>query len=119
MGGPFKDALNAAQKFVASTDASTSLRWPNSTLLHGDVPAAVAELKRHEDGDLLIMGSSVLIRLLVSHNLIDEYRLPIAPILLGGGVGLFPDDGDLHRLQLVDCKSTWKGVILATYLPSS
>lgn len=89
-GGPFKDALNAARKFVASTNPSTRLGWPNSTLLHGDVPAAVAELKRHEDGDLLIMGSSVLIQSLVPHNLIDEYRLSIAPILLGGGVRCSP-----------------------------
>jgi dihydrofolate reductase len=118
-GGPFKDALNAAPKFVASTNPSLRLEWPNSTLLHGDVPAAVGELKRKHDGDLLIMGSGSLIHSLVPHDLIDEYRLAIYPILLGGGVRLFPDDGRLHRLQLMDSKSTKKGVILATYRPAS
>ena len=118
-GGLFKDALNAAPKFVASTNPSTRLRWPNSTLLHGDVPAAVGELKRKQDGTLLIMGSGSLIHSLMPHNLIDEYRLLIYPILVGGGVRLFPDDGESHRLQLVDSKPTTKGVILATYRPTS
>ena len=56
-GGPFKDALNAARKYVASSRSTTQLEWPNSTLLHGDVPAAVAELKQRPGGNLVIMGS--------------------------------------------------------------
>lgn len=117
-GGPFKDALNAAPKYVASTNPSTRLEWPNSTLIHGDVPAAVALIKREQEGDLLIMGSAQLIHSLLPHNLIDEFRLLIYPVLVGGGVRLFPDDGGLHRLQLVDSKTTSKGVILATYRPA-
>ena len=114
-GGPFKDALNAATKYVTSRDASTQLEWPNSTLLSGDVPEAVAKLKRERDGDLLIMGSGALIQSLVPHNLIDEFRLVIHPLLLGNGVRLFPDSGELHQLELVDSTRTAKGVILATY----
>jgi dihydrofolate reductase len=114
-GGPFKDALNAAHKYVASSSASTRLEWPNSTLLHGDIPAAVEQLKCDGDGQLLIMGSAVLIHSLLPHDLIDEYRLAIYPLLLGAGVRLFPDDGAFHRLTLVDSRTTTTGVILATY----
>jgi dihydrofolate reductase len=118
-GGPFKDALNAASKYVASRSASTKLEWPNSTLLHGDIPAAVEQLKREGEGRLLIMGSAMLIHSLVPHDVIDEYRLAIHPLLLGGGARLFPDDGSLHRLTLVDSKPTTTGVILATYRPAA
>jgi dihydrofolate reductase len=61
------------------------------------------------------MGSGALIQSLVPHNLIDEFRLVIHPLLLGGGVRLFPDDGEAHQLELVDSTHTTKGVILATY----
>ena len=114
-----KDALNAAHKYVASSSASTKLEWPNSTLLHGDIPAAVEQLKRQGDGQLLSMGSAVLIHSLLPHNLIDEYRLAIHPLLLGGGVHLFPDDDAFHRLTLVDSRASTTGVILATYRPAA
>jgi dihydrofolate reductase len=119
LGGPFKDALNAAPKFVASSSAATKLEWPNSTLLHGDIPAAVGQLKLQGEGQLLIMGSAVLIHSLLPHNLIDEYRLAIHPLLLGGGVRLFPDGGAFHRLTLVDSRTSTTGVILATYRPAT
>jgi dihydrofolate reductase len=118
-GGPFKDALNAAPKYVASSNPSTRLAWPNSKLLTGNVPSAVGNLKKEGEGNLLIMGSGALIQSLIPENLIDEYRLMIYPLLLGGGVRLFPVDGALHRLQLVDCTPTTTGVILATYRPAS
>ena len=117
-GGPFKDALNSARKFVASTTPDTRLEWPNSTLLVGDVPSAVERLKREHEGSFLIMGSAQLIHSLVPHGLIDEYRLAIYPLIVGGGVRLFPDGGQIHRLQLVEAKPTTKGVILATYHPA-
>jgi dihydrofolate reductase len=118
-GGPFKEALNASPKYVASSSASTKLEWPNSTLLHGDIPAAVAKLKSQGEGQLLIMGSAALIHSLLPHDLIDEYRLAIHPVLLGGGVRLFPDDGAFHRLRLVDSWPSTRGVILATYRPAA
>src|SRR5438094_3477993 len=61
-GGPYKDALMNAPKYIASSNPGTRLEWPNSTLIHGDVPAAVADVKRHSKGDLVIMGSGLLIR---------------------------------------------------------
>jgi dihydrofolate reductase len=113
-GGPYKEALNRAPKYVASTNSATRLDWPNSTLLHGDVPAAVAELKQSSAGDLVLMGSGQLIRSLLPHGLIDEYLLMIHPLVLGCGRRLF--EGDEHaKLRLVDSTSTTTGVILATY----
>src|SRR4051794_29731275 len=67
-GGPFRDALNAATKYVASSRASTTLDWPNSTLLHEDVPAAVADLKQQPGGNIVIMGSGRLIQSLMPHG---------------------------------------------------
>ena len=81
-GGPFKDGLNNARKYIASSSSATKLEWPNSTLVHGDVPAAVAELKKNPGGNLVIMGSGQLIRSLLPHGLIDEYLLMIYPLVL-------------------------------------
>src|SRR5947199_10852503 len=82
-GGPFKDALNNAHKYVASSNPATRLDWPNSTLLHGDVPAAVADLKQSSSANLVIMGSGMLIGSLMAADLIDEFLLWIAPIVRG------------------------------------
>jgi dihydrofolate reductase len=116
-GGPFKDALNHAPKWVASASSATRLEWPNSTLLHGDIPAAVAELKRTLAGDLVIMGSGQLIRSLLPSGLIDEYLLLIHPLVLGSGQRLFEHDNHLVTLRLVDSVPTTTGVIIATYQP--
>jgi dihydrofolate reductase len=115
-GGPFKDALNDVPKYVASSDPATVLRWPNSTLLHGDVPAAVAELRGTAAGNLVIMGSGVLIRSLMARDLIDEYLLFIHPLVLGSGRRLF-DRGAPTRLGLIDSSTTATGVVIATYKP--
>jgi dihydrofolate reductase len=116
-GGPFKDALNHAPKWVASTSPTTNLEWPNSTLLNGDIPADVGELKRNLAGDLVIMGSGQLIRSLLPHGLIDEYLLLIHPVVLGSGRRLFEHDNQLVKLRLVDSLPTTTGVIIATYQP--
>jgi dihydrofolate reductase len=115
-GGPFKEALNNAPKYVASNTATTRLEWPNSTLLHGDVPAAVAELKQESGGNLVIMGSGELIGSLMAADLIDEYLLMIHPIVLGTGRRLFPE-GVHASLRLTDSMTTTKGVLIATYEP--
>jgi dihydrofolate reductase len=116
-GGPYKDALNNAPKYVASTSPATRLDWPNSTLLHGDVPAAVADLKQGLDGDLVILGSGRLIRSLLPHGLIDEYLLMIHPLVLGSGQRLFEPDDHVTKLRLLSSTPTTAGVILATYQP--
>jgi dihydrofolate reductase len=116
-GGPYKDALNTAPKYVTSSNPATKLDWPNSTLLHGDIPAAVADLKQRSTGDLVIMGSGQLIRSLLPHGLIDEYLLMIHPLLLGSGQRLFEHDGHLAEMRLVDSVTSTRGVVLATYQP--
>ena len=116
-GGPFKDALNNADKFVASSNSATKLEWPNSTLLHGDVPVAVAELKERSPTNLVIMGSGVLIASLMAADVIDEYLLMISPLVLGTGRRLFPEDVRA-TLRLVECSTTSKGVLMAVYEPA-
>jgi dihydrofolate reductase len=113
-GGPFKDALNDTRKYVASSNPATRLEWPNSTLLPGDVPAAVAELKQSSGTNLVIMGSGVLIGSLMAADVIDEYLLMIAPLVLGTGRRLFA--GGTHAsLRLVESVATPTGVVLATH----
>jgi dihydrofolate reductase len=116
-GGPFKDALNNAPKYVASANPAARLDWPNSTLLHGDIPAAVTDLKERSATKLVIMGSGVLIGSLMAADLIDEYLLMIAPVVLGAGRRLFAG-GAQAALRLVDSNTTSTGVLLATYEPA-
>jgi len=116
-GGPFKDALNNSHKFVASSNPDTRLEWPNSTLLHGDVATAVADLKETSPSNLVILGSGVLIASLMAADVIDQYLLIIAPVVLGAGRRLFPE-GVHATLRLTECVTTSKGVLLATYEPA-
>jgi dihydrofolate reductase len=113
-GGPFKDALNNARKYVASSNPTARLGWPNSTLLHGDVPAAVADLKQRSGTNLVIMGSGVLTGSLMAANLVDEYLLMIHPLVLGTGRRLFPE-GVRVPLRLADSLITSTGVVIASY----
>ncbi len=114
---PFTDVLNSTQKYVASTTLSEPLPWMNSTLLHGDVAKAVAELRDQPGKDIVILGSGELARLLARHGLIDEYVLLIHPLVLGSGQRLF-DDGAKAELRLVGSVTTGTGVIIATYQPA-
>jgi dihydrofolate reductase len=115
VGGPFKDGLNQTTKYVASSDPDINLPWPNSTVLSGDVPAAVASLREQAGGNLVIMGSGQLIRSLLPHGLVDELFLMIHPVVLGSGGRLFGPADDRTSLTLVDSAATSTGVILATY----
>jgi dihydrofolate reductase len=113
-GGPFKEALNSARKYVASSNPATRLDWPNSTLLRGDIPAAVADLKQSSGTNLVIMGSGVLIGSLMAADVIDEYLLMIHPLVLGTGRRLFPG-GVQASLRLVESLATATGVVIASY----
>jgi len=116
-GGPFKDALNDTPKYVASRSPEARLDWPNSTLLHGDVPAAVADLKHRSATNLVIMGSGVLITALMAADLIDEYLLMIHPLVLGSGRRMFTD-GARATLRLIECTPAGSGVLIAAYRPA-
>jgi dihydrofolate reductase len=78
----------------------------------------VANLKQQDGGDLLVIGSTELVQTLVEHRLVDEFRLVIDPLLVGGGKRIFPDDGALRPLRLVDHEVTGTGAIIATYVPA-
>jgi dihydrofolate reductase len=112
------EPLNTKPKYVASQTLSDPLEWQNSTTLEGEVAEAVAALKQEDGGDLLVIGSTVLVQTLIENGLVDEFRLMIDPILLGGGKGIFPDDGALRQLRLTDHEVTAKGSILTTYVPA-
>jgi dihydrofolate reductase len=100
---------------VASRTPIEPLEWQNSTVLKGDLAEAVLALKEEDGGDLHVIGSSELVRSLLVHDLVDEFRVMIDPLLLGGGKRIYPDDGALRRLRLLDSKVTTTGAILATY----
>jgi dihydrofolate reductase len=118
-GNPMTEALNNMQKYVTSRTLKEPLPWVNSTLLKGDVPKVVAELKakQPQNLDLVIMGSGELIQTLMEHNLIDSYVLLIHPLVLGSGRRLFKDDSPFATLRLVSAKATPTGVVVATYEP--
>jgi dihydrofolate reductase len=107
--------LNTKPKYVASTTLSEPLGWENSSVLQGDVADAMGKLKQEDGEDLHVIGSTQLVRTLIEHDLVDEFRLMIDPVVLGGGKRLFLDDGALRSLRLVDSQVTTTGAILATY----
>lgn len=118
MSPEFAGPMNEKPKYVASTTLSAPLEWENSTLLVGPLAEAIAALKEQKGGDLLVIGSTVLVHSLIADGLVDELRLMIDPVLTGGGKRLFPDDGVLRPLRLVDHEVTETGTIIATYAPA-
>jgi dihydrofolate reductase len=112
------EPLNSKPKHAVSWTLSEPLEWENSTLVQGDVAAGVAALKQEDGGDLHVIGSTQLVRSLIEHGLVDELRLMIDPVAVGGGKRIFPDDGGLRSWRLVDGQITNKGAILATYTPA-
>ncbi|HET7855999.1 MAG TPA: dihydrofolate reductase family protein [Gaiellaceae bacterium] len=112
------EPMNTKPKYVASTTLSDPLDWQNSTVLQGDVAEAVAALKEEDGGDLHVIGSTQLVQTLIDNDLVDELRLMIDPLVLGGGKRIFRDDGKLRALRLVDGEVTPAGAILATYAPA-
>jgi dihydrofolate reductase len=113
--GPFAAQLNEMPKYVASTTLEEPLEWNNSSLLKGDVAEAVAGLKEQPGKDLMVIGSGRLAQTLMRHDLVDEYRLQINPIVLGTGKRLFGDEGVKIPLKLVDSKPSSTGVLIVTY----
>ena len=112
---PFTEVLNNARTYVASTTLTEPLPWSHSTLLKGDAADAVARLKEQPGKDIVVLGSGELVRSLIRHDLVDEYVLPIHPLVLGSGRRLFSDHGAFAALRLVDAKTTATGVVVATY----
>ena len=110
---PAADKLNAARKYVASRTLARA-EWRNSTLIR-DVPREVAKLKAQDGVEIQVLGSSDLIQTLLQHDLIDEFRLWIFPVVLGGGKRLFRDGTPPGNLELVRSTISTTGVVMATY----
>ena len=113
---PITAALNARPKYVASTTL-TEARWADTTVLSGDVAAAVAELKAGPQGELQVHGSGALVRWLLERDLVDEMTLLIVPVILGQGARLFPEAGPDIELDLVDSRADSRGVTIQVYRP--
>jgi dihydrofolate reductase len=112
--GPIADHLNRTRKHVASRTRDR-LEWSNSTLIEGDVADYVAELKRQDGPEIQVHGSPGLIQTLLEHDLIDEFRVWVFPVVLGGGKRLFGPGTVPGALELVDSKVSKTGVTIATY----
>lgn len=119
-GDPFADRMNEIEKHVASrTLKQSDLSWTNSHLLPpDDLAGAVRRLLARDGGDLQVIGSLSLVRSLIGEGLVDEYRLMLEPIMLGGGKRIFPDDGRSRALELVSAVPAKTGVLICTYRPA-
>jgi dihydrofolate reductase len=117
LGDPIVGALNTKPKYVAS-NTLTEPRWANTTILSGDLAAAIGELKAKPGGELQVHGSGALTRWLLENDLVDEMNLLICPVIVGQGVRLFPDTGPDLALELVDSRAFPKGITLQVYRPS-
>lgn len=118
-GDPFADQMNAIPKYVvSSTLADDELTWNNTTRIPGDQAVSrLKELQKTDGGDLLLMGSPTLARTLLQEGILDELRLMIMPVILGGGKTIFPNDGVLRTLKLVSAVTSGTGVQVCTYRP--
>jgi len=110
-------ALNTKPKYVASTTL-TDPQWADTTVLSGDLAAAIGDLKAKPGGELQVHGSGALIRWLLENDLVDEINLLIVPVVLGQGTRLFPDTGPDIALDLVDSRADSKGVTIQVYRPN-
>lgn len=111
---PFGDTMNGISKYVVSTTLQTASAWRNSTLIRDDVAAQVRQLKAQPGKDILLDGSSVLAHTLLENNLVDELRLHVYPLSLGGGKRLFPE-GKRINLKLIESQALPTGVVYQHY----
>jgi dihydrofolate reductase len=109
--------LNDATKYVASRRHPT-LGWSPSVLLEGDAADSIAALKTEDGPELQVHGSGNLIQTLLRHNLVDEYRLWVFPLVIGSGKRLFSEGTIPSRLKLIDSKTSTTGVVIGTYEPA-
>jgi dihydrofolate reductase len=114
---PITASLNVKPKYLASTTL-TDPQWANTTLLTGDLAAAIAKLKAAPGGELQVHGSATLVRWLLERELVDEMTLIVVPVVLGQGARLFPHDGPDIALDLIESRADSKGVTVQVYRPA-
>jgi dihydrofolate reductase len=115
--GEFADKFNTMPKYVVSSTLEKP-EWNNSTVLKGDVAEEVAKLRREQEGDIVVHGSARLVQTLIDHDLVDEFRLMVFPVVLGSGKRLFGETSDKKPLRLVDSKVVGDGVAILVYEPA-
>ena len=115
--GEFADKFNSMPKYVVSSTLDEP-EWNNSTVLKGDVAEEVGTLRQEQDGDIVVHGSAQLVQTLVEHDLVDEFRLMVYPVVLGSGKRLFGETNDKKPLRLVDSKVLGDGVAILIYEPA-
>jgi dihydrofolate reductase len=114
----FADKMNGMPKYVVSTTLDKA-EWNNSTLITGDVVQEVSKLEEQLGGDILVAGSGRLVHTLVEHDLVDEYRLMVFPLVLGAGKRLFGNVDRKAALSLVEAKPVGAGVLILVYRPTA
>jgi dihydrofolate reductase len=114
---PISVALNTRPKYVASTTL-TDPQWADTTVLSGDVAAAIGELRAKPGGELQVHGSGNLIRWLLDNQLVDEIILLTYPVVIGQGTRLFPETGPDSALELIDSRATPEGITIQVYRPA-
>jgi len=112
--GEFADRLNSLPKYVVSSTLEEA-KWNNSTVLKGDVVDQVSKLKQELDGDILVYASYQLGRTLIEHDLVDELRLVVFPVVLGAGERLFDETSDKKSLRLLHTRTVGNGLAFLTY----
>jgi dihydrofolate reductase len=115
--GEFADKFNSMPKYVVSSTLEAP-EWNNSTVLDGDIPQEVGNLKDELDGDIVVHGSARLVQTLLEHDLVDEVRLMVFPVVLGTGKRIFGETADKKPLRLVDSKTVGDGVAILVYAPA-
>jgi dihydrofolate reductase len=118
MSGPMADKLNAMPTYVVSSTLAAA-EWTNATVLDGDLVTEVTKLRERIDGEILVYGSQTLVQGLVEHDLVDELRLTVYPVVLGTGRRLFGELGDKRRLRLTESKVFGGGAMLLVYQPEA
>jgi dihydrofolate reductase len=116
--GEFADKFNGMPKYVVSSTLENP-EWNNSTVLEGDPVEAVAKLRDAHEGDIVVHGSAQLVQTLVEHDLVDELRLMVFPVVLGAGKRLFGETSDKKSLTLADSKTVGDGVTILIYRPAA
>ena len=113
----FADKMNGIEKYVVSTTLREAT-WNNTTIVRGDIADEVSRLKQRTDGDILVLGSVDLVDLLMEHDLVDEFRIMIFPVVLGSGKRLFREGRDTSHLRSIGTRAFSSDVVLLSYVPA-
>ena len=116
--GEFADKINSMPKYVVSSTLEEPLDWKNSTLIRGDVAEEVGKLKKQDGGPILVAGSATLVHSLIENDLVDELRLMVFPVMIGGGKRPLPESQQKKSFKLTDTQVFGSGVAVHTYEPA-